>query len=254
VSKEQPAVQVFDCSQHLAGFGAALVFGPGESLEEEKLQKPFVEEVGAPLPGGRELVLKAIHVAVVDEAFLLQKVDEHQAIQENGCIPLAITFGGDSRDQTDKGEVLGTKLFVELLCDTRDIERVTKALGYFYHRDVAGGIEFSDLKNESAEFSQEKVAGLIDLEIVIAWIVPAIFSLHPIPEALGSLAVDEDEQVLVVEGGDFSVHGRAGFRGWDSSRGGGDFEDKYASELGDLAAREFFLADGECRGFYLSRL
>src|SRR5437899_4770960 len=106
---------------------------------------------------------------------------------------------GDAADQVDEGEVLGAKFVVELLGNALNIERFAKSFGDFDHGYVAGWIKFADLEDQGAEFAQKQIAGLVDLEIVIPRVGFAVIPFDPVPQALVSAPVDEDQEIFMVQ-------------------------------------------------------
>jgi len=95
--------------------------------------------------------------------------------------------------------VLGLEFVVKLPGDPLDIQRFPEPLGHFDHGRVTGGIEFADIEDQGVQFAQEEIARLMDFEIVFAGIDLAVIPFNPIPEALVSVRVDEDEEILLVQ-------------------------------------------------------
>ena len=140
------------------------------------------------------------------------------------------------------------EFLVEALRDSLDIERGLEAAGDFGDGDVALGIELADVHDHRGEFAEEEVAGLaFDVEMVAGIDLRAV-AFHPIPEALRAVGIGEDEEVLVMELGDFLRDGGAGFA--VGNRGGtGDFQHDDAGEMGKLSSPE-----SEAAGLLIDRL
>lgn len=64
-----------------------------------------------------------------EEAFSLDKIDEHQAIEHDGGIPIAVGPIGDALDEAEEVLPVGIEVLVELLGDLLDVEGGAGATG-----------------------------------------------------------------------------------------------------------------------------
>ncbi len=143
--------------------------------------------------------MEVVYVPVVDEAFPLQKVDEHQTIEQDRGVPAPLLFVRYALDKFDKSNVLAVEFLVKALGNTLDVEGVAEPPGDLHQGHVAGCVELADVENYATELAEEKVARLsLDVEMITREVF-AILSLHPAPNALGTCRVQENQQVLVVD-------------------------------------------------------
>src|SRR5712692_492851 len=71
---------------------------------------------------------------VVQKALFLDKVDKHQAVEHQRCIPFAISFNGDTLNEPQECGMFGLEAIIETSRDTFNIKGSTHASS-----DVAGG-------------------------------------------------------------------------------------------------------------------
>ena len=208
VRQEQAAVEVLDLAEQLLGLGGPLPLGFGEPFEEERLQELGVDS--GPCPGAWiPPACRADRIWLPPSrnpgGFFWRKVNKHQAIQQYRGIPAPLPFVGDATDQFQESDVLILKVAEELLGDAFDVEGGLQPLGDINDADVTLGVEFGEVEDHLAELAEEQVAGLA-LEVeVIARDLLALLPLDPVPEALCSLSVHEDQKILVVKLDDLLV-------------------------------------------------
>ena len=241
VRQEQAAVEVLDLAEQLAW--PRRIASPPAWRSPRRRAPGGTRSRSDPCPAvldSVELVAQVVLVAAVEEPgrLLLQEVDEHQPVQQDRGVPAPLPFVGDAADQLQERDVLVLELAEELLGDPFDIEGGLQPPCDLDDADVALGVELAEVEDHLAELAEEQVAGLA-LEIeVIARELLTVLPLDPVPEALGSLAVDEDQQVLVVMLGDFLVDGGARLGIRDRAVVCLDFQDDGPGQFGDVPADE----------------
>src|ERR1700730_5988956 len=88
---------------------------------------------------------------------------------------------------------------VEALGNSLDIQRCLQATRGVSNGDVALSVELADVHHHRRELAQKEIARLPFDVKVVAGIDLGPLAFHPIPQALRALAIDEDEQILVME-------------------------------------------------------
>ena len=68
-------------------------------------------------------------VVAVEEAFALDEIDEHQAVEYDGRIPFAVGHLADAINELEEGFPVGVEVSVERLGDALDVERGAGAAG-----------------------------------------------------------------------------------------------------------------------------
>ena len=86
--EEQTAVEIGNGSQQAFRLRAALVLRFGEAFKKERIEKFAVVAVGAAVLAFFQFLFEIV-AFVLDEVFLLQKIDEHQAVEQNRGIPVS---------------------------------------------------------------------------------------------------------------------------------------------------------------------
>ncbi len=135
---EEAAVEIRDLAEQLFQVAVQLAFvrGLAQAVVEQPQQEVAVERQEFVLALGLANELHAVAQVIgvaVEEAFLLDEVDEHQAVEHEGRVPLQVGVGLDALDELEEGGVFGLEAFVELLGDLVDIERRAGAAGHFEH-------------------------------------------------------------------------------------------------------------------------
>ena len=251
VGQEQTAVEVLDGAENLSSLGRSLFFGLGKPLKEQELQEPAEKPVLAGLLALGKFLRKVIQIAAVEEPLPLQEVDEHQAIQQHGSVPAALPLVANTLDQFDERKVLLLEVAVEAFGDPFDVEGVTDAGGDFDDAGVAFFVEFADVEDDLPELAHEEVARLaLDIQVV-SRVTLAGLAFDPVPEALRSGSVEEDQNVLVVLSENLLMDGRPSLGVGDHSAVGSDLEHDSPRKLGDLLPLETFTLYIE--GSHLSR-
>ena len=142
------------------------------------------------------------------------------------------------RIELQKRVVLVLKIAEELLGNVLDIEGGLEPPCHIDNADLTLGVEFGKVEDHLVELAEEKVAGLT-LEVqVVARDLLTVLPLHPVPEALCSLSVHKDQEVLVVELGDFLVDARACLGVRDGAIVRFDLQYDGPGQLGKVAAGE----------------
>ena len=68
-------------------------------------------------------------MVAVEEAFALDEIDEHQAVEYDGRIPFAVGHLADAINELEEGFPVGVEVSVERLGDALDVERGAGAAG-----------------------------------------------------------------------------------------------------------------------------
>ena len=125
VNVEQAAIEERDLAQQGGEVGRSLSFGLPEPLVEEAQQEDAVELLEAPLatavPDHAQAVAEVV-VVTVEEAPLLDEVDEHHAVEHQGGVPVPVALRGDAVDEFSKAGQLGLEALVEALGHLPDIQ------------------------------------------------------------------------------------------------------------------------------------
>ena len=155
--KEQPAIEIGDVSQRDSANGLTLAAGLGEPLEEKVAENVREELIRVLLSRGREQVFEVFAIAVrvlryVEEAFRLEKPDEHEAVQQDGSIPTALASIGDAFDLVEELVMLVLEVAEESLGDGFNVKRGTDTIGSLCDREIAVLIEFGDVHAKGSEF------------------------------------------------------------------------------------------------------
>lgn len=159
VMQEQRAVEVGDVAKELLGLLSSLRGGDGEALEEEHLQELGVEAI---LPALLALcyLVRQVGAVAEHEALGLKEVDEHEAVEQDARIPLAIGGIADPLDQIDELDVKGLEVVEEALRDLLDVEAGFKPAGDVDDGKLAFLIQFRDVHHDAGELGEEQVAVL----------------------------------------------------------------------------------------------
>ena len=125
VNVEQAAVKERDSAQQRGQVRGPVRLPPAEPLVEKTQQEDAVELLEASVAAlalyHAQTVTEVVGVAV-QEALLLNEVDEHHAVEHEGGVPVPVTLGGDALDEVSEGGQLSPEAFVEALGYLLDIE------------------------------------------------------------------------------------------------------------------------------------
>src|SRR3954465_12686181 len=127
--QEEPAVQITDLPQQSATLGATLFGGAGEAPEEKERQEAAVEEIGPFLTARVELAAQIATISAIQETLLLEEVDEHQPVEQDGGVPAAVPLAIDPFDAAQEELVLFLEFVVEALGHPLHVERFPQAGG-----------------------------------------------------------------------------------------------------------------------------
>jgi hypothetical protein len=128
-----------------------------------------------------QTIAQIMNIAV-EEALLLDEVDEHHPIEHEGRVPLKVCYIPDSGNEALKDRVIALEPLVELLCDPLDIERNASAT-----RNVNDSDPILFIKRNGNLFKalDQGIAGLGNMESMIPagrWL--ARFAPDPLPNLL----------------------------------------------------------------------
>ena len=130
----------------------------------------------------------------------MEKINEHQAIEQDGDIPLLIPLVVNAGQEF--GEhlvVLRLELPKEPLRNALHIESGLQAASDGRDRHLPLLVELADVNDHAREFGEEQVTRLPFDKMMVAGVGPIALALHPIPEALRSRRIQEDKQIFVME-------------------------------------------------------
>jgi len=130
VWQEQPAVQVADVAQQLAGSGRPLRRRLGKPFEEEHRQEILEIAVATFGFAGGQLVAQVIGVTAIEEELLLQEVNEHESVKQDRGIPAPVVVVVDALDQVHERQLLALELAIELLRDPLDVKGLFQAVSH----------------------------------------------------------------------------------------------------------------------------
>ena len=141
-----------------------------EAFEKEAEEEVAVEAVELVLA---VLLLAAVEpvaqvvVVAVEEAFALDEIDEHQAVEHDGGIPFAVCSLADAVNELEESFAMRVEVAVERLCDTFDIEGGAGATSHGYGGEFPGFLFFErDVKN--LKFLEQGIAWLLTIKLVRA--------------------------------------------------------------------------------------
>ena len=113
---EQAAVEIRDVAEEFFEVGRAVFAAFAEAFVEQAEQEVAVEGVELVLAlfllAAVEPIAKVIVVAV-EEAFALDEIDEHQAVEHDGGIPFAVGHLADAVNELEEGFAVGVEVAVE---------------------------------------------------------------------------------------------------------------------------------------------
>ena len=243
MGQEQAAIEVGNVAEWDTGNGFSLAIGFGEALEEEIAEEVAEEAVFPGFLGRGEFFREVGFVAIlgaghIEEAFLLEKPDEHQSVQQDGGIPTAFAGIGDALNGVEQLGVLLLEVSEEGLGDDFDVEACADAAGGLGDGDVAIFIELREIDDEGGELGEEQVAGLTFEIMVAAGVGFRTIALHPEPDGATALGIDEDENVFDGVRSDAFPDGLLGFCIRESGVriGGDDFKNAETGELGNFVS------------------
>ena len=169
-----------------------------ETFMEESKQEVSVE--------GKELILapRGLHhpqtvsevvTITVQEPLLLDEVDEHEAVEHERRIPLAVALSLDPFNEAKKGVVLALESFVEAFGDALNVERLAGSPGD--ECDVQQ-VLFSETEGNALQLLDQRVTMLRGGVNVLSrrGRCPE-FAADPLPDLTTVLAVCIDDDVLV---------------------------------------------------------
>src|SRR5213083_2378351 len=97
-------------------------------------------------------------VVFIKEALFLNEIDEHEPIEHERGVPLAIGFGLDTFDELEEGRMFGLKAVVEPLGDAIHVEGLPGALS---HRRNGEGLFFLQREGDGLELLNQRIAWLV---------------------------------------------------------------------------------------------
>ena len=120
VHVEKAAVEEGHFPEEGFKIGSALRFGLPEALVEQPQQEEAVELLEAPaaalLLHHFEAVAQVVDI-LVQEALLLNEVDEHHSVEHEGGVPVSVALGRDALDELPEVLQFFLEPFVEALGD-----------------------------------------------------------------------------------------------------------------------------------------
>ena len=125
VNVEQAAVEKGDPAEEGSQIGRALSFRLPQTFVEQPQKEEAVELLEATAAAVLLHHLQAVAQVVdvlVEEALLLDEIDEHHAVEHEGGVPVAAALGGDALNELPEGCQLGPEPFVEVLGDLLHVQ------------------------------------------------------------------------------------------------------------------------------------
>jgi hypothetical protein len=193
---EEAAIQIRDAAQQVLEF-----LGPGlaaQALVEQPQQEVAVKRIELVLAflllATLEPVAEVVRIAV-QEALPLDEIDEHQAVEHDGRIPLAVGGIINALDDLEETGVLFFELVVEPFGDVFHVESLPRPAGHVHQGQ---GFLLVEGEGDGLEFLCEGFAGLgTVVGVLTAGGGLARLAFDPLPNLRGLAVVGEDDQVLV---------------------------------------------------------
>src|SRR6266446_2349035 len=138
------------------------------------------------------ITVESTWLLCIEEALPLDKVDEHQAVEHQRSIPLAISLRGDPLDEFQESGMFNFEALIEFLGDALYIEGLAHSSGNHSSVEL---LFLVDAEGECLQLLCQEFAGLAFMQSVIMWGKRlAGFTLHPLPYLVlpGRIHVDED--------------------------------------------------------------
>lgn len=202
-------------------------------MDEEAAVERLVEGVafllGFCLVGG-EVVGEVVEV-LVEEAFFLQEVAEHEAVEDDGGEPFAVGGFGDILDGLDEGGVVFLEVVIEVLCDffCVDEEGRVDAVDDVDDGEGGGG---GDGEGDVVDFFEEELCMGEVLVVDVDEVAAVNAADRDGPEVVeGFGGADVDDEVIEGEAGEAGIEGAANGGIWD--RWGGEGIDGEVAFLSD---------------------
>ncbi len=202
VDLEEAAVEVGHIAEQRASLGSSCALRVrAEAIVEQAQQEVAIEGVELVLAASRLHLRRAgcagSRVSPSRKPLLLDEVDEHQAVEHQRGVPLAVILQGDAIDDLYEELVLGLEVVVELLGDVIDVEAPASRSRHIGQR-----------QRPPLRAGQRRVArgfcarrspdwpSIVFLFAVGGW--PAGLMLDPLPYLLRLASVRIDDEVLVI--------------------------------------------------------
>ena len=195
---EEAPVEEGNLAKEGSQFGRTLGLGLAQPMVEELQQELAVEllkaAVAIPALDLAQLSVQVVGVAV-QEALLLDEVDEHHTVEHEGGVPVAVALGRDALNELPEVLQFFLEAVVEALGDLLDVEGFDRTRRDIANADAAGLILQGE--DEAVEALQQGLAGLACVEPVL----PAGgglsgLTLDPLPDLLRTGCVHKDDEVL----------------------------------------------------------
>ena len=176
---EDAAVQVGHVAQQRAHFGRTLRRGQRKALEEERAEKIRVEVIHAPRLARRQFVKQIVRI-ILEKAFFLDEVDEHQPVEHRRDVPALHRFIRDAVKELGKGIALFLEAVVELLGGALHVEGSAQPPGHIHQSQP---FLFFQAEGDGLKLLQQRVPGLLRRVVVLTrgeWL-PRL-AAHPLPD------------------------------------------------------------------------
>ncbi|NLF73637.1 MAG: hypothetical protein GX575_31750 [Candidatus Anammoximicrobium sp.] len=143
---------------------------------------------------GQQPVTQVVGI-VVQESFLLDKIDEHQPVQHERGVPLLVVLEGNALDELEKRRVFGLEPVVESFGDTVHVERRSCSASHVDNRQI---LLFFQREFDGGQLLDQRFTGLrAVVGVFTAGGGPAHFAFHPLPHLSVPSRVGEDQNVFV---------------------------------------------------------
>lgn len=154
----------------------------------------------------------------VEKPLLLDEIDEHQAVEHDGRIPLAVGHCADAVDEREEGLPVRVEITVKRLGDTLEVEG---GAGLPAHLDDCDSSFFLGERDiERVEFLEQRIAGLGAEKFVGAdrERFPRL-APNPHPRLAGAVGRSENNEMLEIRLGEFSLNFQPGGVVWQPAIG-----------------------------------
>ena len=200
---EQAAVQVGDTPEQFRQVGGAVDRGLPQALVEEPQQEQPVEAVepaATPPPAQALQAVAQVVPVAVEEAALLDEVDEHHPVEHQRGVPFAVRGGGDAFDEVEERAVLLLEAVVEPAGDLLDVEGSAHAARHVHDGEVFFFVQGED---ELVELLDQRLTRLVPaMDVRAGPVGTPRFALDPLPVLRAAVVRGVHDEVLADGPGD----------------------------------------------------
>ena len=213
---EETTVEIGDVAEQFFEIWRAVLAAPAEALVEETKQEVAVKGVELILPffllAALEAMAEVVAVAV-EKPLLLDEIDEHQAVEHDGRIPLAVGHFADAVDERKEGLPVRVEIAVKRLGDALEVEGGARFPAHLDDCDSSLFLRERDVKR--VEFLEQRFAGL-SAEKFVSANRERFSGLAPNPHPRLAVAVGrgENNEMLEIRLRELSLNFKPDSVGW----------------------------------------